>query len=229
MAKFNPAADMDKYASSGGAYFSLKNDKDTAMVRFMFESVDDIVGYSVHKVKVNGNDRYVNCLREYADPLDKCPLCEAHFKLFPRFFVPLYMMDTGETVIWDRGPGKNNSFYSQLTDLCNKYNPLVSYPVEVERNGKAGDFDTTYEMYVQECDDTLLEDLPEIPDPTGSLLLDKSYDELMTYVQTGSFDMGDTNPINTPTSDNSVARRRRDVPASGVSRRRGTGNSDIPL
>lgn len=229
MAKFNPASDIDNYSSQGsGNYFSLKDDKDTALVRFMYESVDDIEGYSVHKVKVNGVDRYVNCLREYTDPLNACPLCEARHKLTARFFVPLYMMDTGETVIWDRGPGKNNSFYSQLTTLCNENNPLVSHPVEIERNGAKGDLDTTYEMYPQENDGTLLEDLPEIPNPIGTLVLDKTFDELVTYVNTGSFEVGDNNPINRA-SANSEARRRRDVPASGVARRRGTSNNDIPL
>lgn len=224
MAKFNPAADLDKYSVSGGKYFSLKNDKDTALVHFMFNSIDDVDGYTVHEVMVNGYRQDVTCLRDYADPLSACPLCEAKHKLTIKFYVPLHMIETDEVVIWKRG----KNFYPQLQELCNKYNPLVSYPVEIERNGEAGSMDTTYEMYVQECDETLMEDLPEIPDILGTYCLEKTYDELLTFVQTGSFETGDNNPVNQSTNNTEV-RRRRDVSVNTTSRRRGSGNSDIPL
>jgi hypothetical protein len=222
MAKFNPAADMDKYAPTGN-YFSLKNDKETAMVHFMFNSIEDVDGYSVHEVEVNGSRKLVNCLREYADPLSACPLCEAHYKLITKFFVPLHVIDRDEVVIWERG----RLFYSKLQELCSQCNPLVSYPIEIERNGEAGDQNTTYEMYVQECDNTLLEDLPEVPEIFGTFIWNKSYDELLTFVQTGSFVTGDANPVNQ--SNNTDVRRRRDVSVNSVARRRGSGTSDIPL
>lgn len=222
MAKFNPAADLDKYASSSGKYFSLKNDKDSAMVHFMFNDINDVEGYSVHEIEINGNRRAVNCLREYADPLSACPLCEAHHKLVTKFYVPLHMIETDDVVIWERG----KLFYSKLQELCNSCKPLVSYPIEIERNGEAGNKETTYEMYIQDCDETLLEDLPEIPDIIGTYLMDKSYDELLTYVQTGSFATGDDNPVNQQSAE---VRRRRDVSASAVTRRRAAGSNDIPL
>ena len=224
MAKFNPAADLDKYASSSGRYFSLKNDKDSAMVHFMFNTLDDVEGYSVHEVEVNGSRRAINCLREYADPISACPLCEARYKLITKFYIPLHMIETDEVVIWERG----KNFYSKLVELCSQCNPLVSYPIEIERNGAAGDKETTYETYIQESDETLLEDLPEIPDLIGTYLLDKSYDELLTFVQTGSFATGDDNPVNKQSND-VESRRRRDIPAGGVTRRRASGSSDIPL
>ena len=77
MAKFN-ADTVDKYGGHGGAgYFSLKNDKDVARVRFLYNSADDIEGYAVHEVEIDGKKRYVNCLREYNQPLDTCPFCAA--------------------------------------------------------------------------------------------------------------------------------------------------------
>lgn len=223
MAQFNPATDLDNYSSSTGSYFSLKNDKDTALVHFMYNSLADVPGFSVHQVEINGSKRYVNCLREYADPISACPLCEAHHKLVTKFFIPLHLIDKDEVVIWERG----KNFYSKIQELCNQCNPLVSYPIEIERNGEAGSTDTTYEFYAQEPDDTLLEDLPEIPNIFGTFILDKSYDELLTFVQTGSFAVGDENPINK--SNNTEVRRRRDVSVSNVARRRGAGSSDIPL
>lgn len=222
MAKFNPASELDKYASSGG-YFSLSDDGDTATVRFMYNGIDDIDGYAVHKVNVEGRDRYVNCLRSYSDPLEACPLCEARHRIQAKFFIPLYMEDSGEIKIWERG----QNFYSKLTELCSAHVPLVSHPIEIERNGAKGDINTTYETYVQPSDGTLLEDLPEIPNPIGTIVLDKNYDELLTYVQTGSFETGDSNPVNQ--TNNLDVRRRRDVSASAGVRRRGSGNSNVPL
>lgn len=222
MGKFNPGAELDKYASTGG-YFSLSDDGDTAMVRFMYNGIEDIDGYAVHKVNVDGRDCYVNCLRSYSDPLDACPLCEARHKIQAKFFIPLYMMDSGEVKVWERG----QTFYSKLTELCSAHTPLVSYPVEIERNGARGDKNTTYETYVQDSDGTLLEDLPEVPNPLGTIIQDRTYDELVTFVQTGSFEVGDNNPVNkNATMD---VRRRRDVSAQAGVRRRGSGNSNMPL
>lgn len=239
MAKFNPGTDMENYSVKGSGYFSLADDGDTAKVRIMYTSADDIEGYSVHKVSVNGYDRWVNCIREYSDPLDACPLCAARYKLQPRFFVPMYIEEgnnQGEVVMWERGAGKNNSFYNQLVELCNANNPLVSHIVEIERNGAKGDFSTTYEMYAGEDDGTLPEDLPEVPDPIGTSILDKTYDELLTFVNTGSFEVGDNNPVNRGNGGNNnpggtaEPRRRRDVAASNVAnRRRGINDGDIPL
>lgn len=225
MAKFNPVEELENYVSEP-AYFSLKDDKDSELVRFMLNGIEDVDGYAVHRVEVNGYYRNVSCLRSYSDPLDKCPLCEAGFKVIPKFFIPLYIMKTGSTVIWERG----KNFYPQLQTLCTECNPLVSYPVEIERNGAAGDKNTVYEMYPDTEDGTMLEDLPEAPDPVGTSVLEKTFDELTTYVQTGSFETGDANPVNrTPNTNGGVeSRRRRDVSAggtNGVARRRGTGTA----
>ena len=225
MAKFNPAEELENYVSEP-TYFSLKDNRDKELVRFMLNSIEDVDGYAVHRVKVNGYDRNVSCLRSYSDPLDKCPLCEAGFKVIPKFFIPLYIERTGTPVIWERG----KNFYPQLQDLCAKCNPTVSHLVEIERNGAKGDTNTVYEMYPDVSDGTLLEDLPEAPDPVGTSVLEKTFDELTTYVQTGSFETGDANPINRTSASNDgvESRRRRDVSAggtNGVARRRGTGTA----
>lgn len=228
MGKINPATDLENYSSNNTSYFSLKDDKDTAMVRFMYNSINDVEAFAVHKVKVNGFDRYVNCLREYTDPLDKCPLCESGHRVIARLFLPLYKIDTGETMLWDR----SSKFYNTMTDLCAKCNPLVSFPIEIERNGAKGDMNTFYEFYPEPSDGTLIEDLPEPPNPIGTIILDKTYDELMTYVQTGSFDTGESNPMNSTSSYNSSngeVRRRRDVSANSTLPRRRSTSGNTPL
>ena len=231
MAKFNAAADLDKYSVTG-KYFSLKNDGDSKVVRILYNTAADMDGYNVHRIKVNGYDKEVNCLRGYMDPLDVCPLCEARMKTFVKFYVPIYDEETGETCLWSRG----QNFFAQLNELSQRCNPLISFPVTIERHGKAGDMNTTYEMFSEsEGDGTTLEDLGvDIPDPVKEeAILDKTFEELTTYVNTGTFDGGNVNSTSTTNStDNGVVeRRRRDLSNnSAVTRRRNfNNNSDVPL
>lgn len=192
MAKFSAKQDIENYGSKGnGSFFSLKNHKDTAKVRFMYESVEDIEGYAVHEVEVDGRKRYVNCLREYNEPVENCPLCAAKIRVIPKLFVMLYDVDAEEVKIWDRG----KTFFARLEGLCGRYNPLVSTVFEIERNGKPNDPATKYEMYPLESDDLLLEDLPELPEILGGLVLDKSFDELDFFLEEGVFPEADTQDV----------------------------------
>ena len=226
MAKFNASADLDKY-SNNGKYFSLKNDGDSKVVRILYNTADDMDGYNVHRVKVNGYDTDVNCLRNYTDPLEACPLCEARKKTFVRFYVPIYDEETGETCIWTRG----QNFYSQLAELTTKCNPLISYPVTIERHGKAGDVNTKYEMFSDAEDDgTTFEELGvNMPDPVEmGALLDKTFEELTTYVNTGSFEGDIVETTDGGISETPITRRRRDVSAGANATRRRNTNDDVP-
>lgn len=183
MARFD-LNEAEKYGGSmQGGFFSLKNDKDTAQVRFMYESLDDAQGYSVHEVVVDGKNRYVNCLRAYNEPVEKCPFCQNQEKVIAKLFIPLYNMDTEEVQIWDRG----KAFIPTITSLCSRYNPLVSTPIEIERNGKKGDRETTYMTYPLQADEVGLADLPEQPQILGTIVLDKNADEMLDYLEYGEF------------------------------------------
>lgn len=211
MARFNVDT-ADNYGGNGGGnFFSLKNDKDVATVRFMYNSLADVEGYAVHEVEVDGKKRYVNCLREYNEPVVNCPLCAARQRVLAKLFVLLYDVEAQEIKVWDRG----KAFFSKLSSLCARYNPLVSTVFEIERNGKKGDTNTTYETFVVETDDIQLEDLPEIPELLGTLILDKSYEELEYFLEHGVFP-GDEDSTpqrsagRTPAEDGI---RRRTIPA----------------
>ena len=247
MARFN-VNEVENYGGQGGGgFFSLKNDKDVATVRFMYNTIDDVEGYSVHEIQVDGKKRYVNCLREYNQPLDDCPLCAAKFKVHARLFVILYDVESEEVKIWDRG----KTFFSKLSSLCARYNPLVSTPFEIERNGKKGDTKTTYETYALDTDDVTLEDLPEVPELLGTLILDKSYEELEFFLDNGYFEEdvekqapSERNPKNDRRNSiskrepsNEAPARRRRIPAAApaediastshpTGRRRTIGNQD---
>lgn len=200
MAKFN-TSNADNYGGQGGSgYFSLKNDKDTARVRFLYNGIDDVEGFSVHEVEVNGKKRYVNCLREYGAPVSDCPFCANGKFTNAKYFIPLYNEDTGSTVIWERG----KQFGSKLSSICARYPNLVSHIFDIERNGRAGDTKTTYEIYEVDDDDKTLDDF-EMPNILGGLVLDKTADELQYYLDNGYF------PNDNSSSDSGIQRRGGDT------------------
>ena len=166
-----------KYHTSGHIYFSLKDDGHVARVRFMYNNIDDIEGYAVHEVEVDGRKKYVNCLREYNSRLDDCPFCKAKKFQSAKLFIPLYNIDEDKVQIWERG----KTYFSIISGLFARYSsadtPLVSQVFEIERNGKKGDTATRYGIFpVGQPDDTTLEDLPEVPAILGTQILDKSFE-----------------------------------------------------
>jgi len=231
-------ADADNYGGQGGGgFFSLKDDKDIATIRFMYDTIDDVQGYACHEVEVDGKKRYVGCLRHYSQPVTDCPFCAAQYRVIAKLFLHVYDVETEEVKIWDRG----KTFFSKISSLCARYNPLVSTPFEVERNGKRGDTRTTYETYALDTDETTLEDLPEIPELLGTLILDKSYEEMEFYLDNGYFEEDIDNaapPQRNPGKDNKRQANnnqgnetaRRTPPASNARsanrRRTPAGNQD---
>lgn len=195
MARFR-AGEEEHYGGNGGAgYFSLKNDKDVARVRFMYNSIEDVGGYAVHEVTVNDKKRYVNCLRSYNEPIDKCPFCAAKKYQTAKMFIPLYNVDEERQQVWERG----KKYFAKISSICARYatkDNLCSHIFEIERNGKKGETTTTYEIYEVDKDDTTLEDLPEVQDPIGSIILDKSADDMEFYLENGYFPPdGDDMPV----------------------------------
>lgn len=195
MARFNTET-ADKYGGQGGAgYFSLKNDKDTAQVRFMYNGIDDVEGYAVHTVEIDEKKRYVNCLREYNQPVDVCPFCKARMATSAKLFIPIYNIDEGRVQFWERG----KKFVAKISSICARYPKVVSHVFEIERNGKKGDTGTTYEIYPVSQDETTLDDLPEANNVLGSVVLDKSADDMEFFLANGYF----------PPDDEDVPVRRR--------------------
>lgn len=192
MARFNTQT-AEKYGGQGGAgYFSLKNDKDVARVRFMYNGVDDVEGYAVHQVEIDDKKRWVNCLREYNQPIDTCPFCREKKFTSAKLFIPIYNIDEDKVQIWERG----KKFISKISSICARYPNVVSHVFEIERNGKPGDTATTYEIYEVDKDDTTLEDLPEVSDPLGTIVLDKSADDMEFFLDNGYFPPdGDEAPV----------------------------------
>jgi len=177
-----------------GSYFSLKNDKETARVRFLYESAGDIEGFTVHKVRVGDRDRYVNCIADEGE----CPFCRAGLQKFVKIFVPLFNETTGQLQTWERG----QKFYGKLSGLCSRYNNLTSRVFEIERNGKPKDTQTTYEIYpVGDADGTTLDDIlddcgvDELANPLGTIILNKTADDMEYYLRNEDFPSKDEAPV----------------------------------
>lgn len=203
--------EADNYGNNGASsFFQLKNDKETAKVRIMYTGMKDVQGLSVHEIELNGKKRYVNCIREYDEPIDKCPLCKANYKIIAKIFVPLFNEETGEVQVWERG----KKFLGKLSSLCSRYDNLVSRVFEIERNGKPKDTATTYEIYpIGDADSTTLDDLPEPVDIMKGIVLDKSADDMSYFLKYHEFpdttDAGEDVPFEEEPRRRDEAPRRR--------------------
>lgn len=209
MARFRPD-EVDNYKPTGtGTFFGLANDKDYETVRLMYNTTDDVEMFSVHEIEVNGQTHWVDCLRTYDQPVDCCPLCAAGNKLRVKMWVPLYIENTGEVKIWERG----KTFLSKLESAARRFSPLASNIFEIERNGKKGDRDTTYELIYIKTDDKKLEELPEAPQILGSIVKELTVEEMNAYLQTGKVPFNNENNTQTrnPGSDRRPASNNEQV------------------
>ena len=206
------ANDADKYGSElSGEWFSLKNDKDCAKVQFMYDSFDELDVFATHKLEVNGKDRHINCLREYGDPIENCPLCEAGFAPKAAMFVLMYQHDDNKVKIWERG----KKFRQKLESLFNLYKPLSDFVFNIERLGKPNDKQTAYEVNYVPIDAYDLSEI-ERPELLGGIILDKDYGDLQYFLETGEFpdDTAEAAPPQAPPRRQAPAQQQAAPPAS---------------
>lgn len=170
-----------KFASQGNNdFFFLADDGDVASVRMLYDQPDgsDMDYYLVHEVEIEGKKRYVACnaLSEDGNSLhtDDCPLCQAGYKRLEKLFIQLYIPEEDAVKTWDRG----RNFVQKIQTYINRYGSLVNYPIEIERKGKAGDSNTTYELFVMENDGMTLEDFPEKQELLGTFILDVTAEDM---------------------------------------------------
>ena len=196
MARVRPE-DMDKYASNS-PFFQLKNDGDTAIVRFMADTYDDLLPYAVHSFQQDKGQIHVECLRAPNEPFENCPFCSeakngnvAIKRSTPRFFLMLYDTEDKSVKQWER----SQAWAPRLQNLCKRYakdTQLAQTPIEIERIGAAGDQKTTYELYPMPADDVGLEQLPEIPDPRVKAIRQYTVDQMWDFIETGKHTQAET-------------------------------------
>lgn len=211
MAEFRMGEENNYGSSGNSSFFSIKEDGEVKKVRFMYRDANDVKGYAVHEVMVNGKRRYVNCLRSYNEPIDNCPLCKSGSVVQAKVYVPVYDINEKKVCFWERG----KRFFSRMSSICARFPDVVAHEFEIERHGAKGSTDTTYEIFEVGHDNTKLEDLPEIPEVVGGIVLNKTANEMNEYLRTGEFPYNKipqtTNPVR---SNNPIPQRR--TPATGT-------------
>lgn len=186
MARFN-ILDAEKYGGQGGGgYFSLKKHGDSARVRIMYKSYEDVEGYAVHEVEINGKKRNIDCLRKHTDSLDTCPFCKKGMFTKVKVFIPLYCVDSDRVEIWEKG----KSYFSKLKNLFENYandKPLVSTVFEIEKTLDETGY-TSFDITPQYSGIVELDDLPEVQPVYGRLVLQKTAGEMEDYLRDGYFE-----------------------------------------
>ena len=193
--------DVDNYntGGTGGGFLQLKEHRQKVRVRFMLEDIEDLNDYIyiVHTCKVKGGSEYgtdVNCLREYNEPVDNCPLCAAGIKTSIKVFVPVWNEDEQKVQIWTRG----KKMIEKLQSLMSRYKDFPSHIFEIERNGKPKDTGTTYEIYEVDQDDTTLDDLDELPKIEGMAFKEYTAEDMEYFLESGEFPPEDDDEDDVP-------------------------------
>lgn len=195
--------------------FALKNDGDVAIVRIMHDSVADFDILTNHKIRVGDKWRSISCIRDPREPIDNCPLCKANEKIQQRFYIHMiqYVQDatgtiTAVPVVWDRAAGE---YATKFKTLIEEYGPLSNQIFKIKRNGKAGDMSTTYEILFGSPNmypETLYPKNTEVfknYTALGKIVLDKNYNDIVTYLNTGNFPQVTNNTTNNTAVNNNVA------------------------
>ncbi len=184
MARIKASDFEQQKQNSNTGYFRLVDDGDTARVRFLYNTSDDIEMFSVYQVDVNGKKRWVNSLRNYNEPLEKCPFSRlSGVKLQNKLFIPIYNIDENCVQIWERG----FTYQKKLEPIAKRFEPIYSAVVEISRSGRKGDKETTYNFFLEGRDDNFDISKVDVIDPLGTIILDKSYEEMEYYVNNGCF------------------------------------------
>lgn len=130
-------------------FFSLKNDGDEALVRFLVDEKNDIEVVRTHQQMVNGYPRRVECIRGVDEPIDNCPFCSAGRPIQTKVYIKLieYIRDENGAIqpvakIWERPV----SFGSTISNYLTEYGPLSDMIFKVKRKGAAGSTSTTYDI-----------------------------------------------------------------------------------
>lgn len=183
-------------------FFALKDDGETAIVRFNIHTLADIAVSSVHTVEnmEDGKKRYriVSCIRSsFNDPVEKCPLCEAGNKMSFKIFVPLVAYNQDENgniiadaMIWQQGTRIRQTLKSFIDD----YGDLSDMLFKITRHGKKGDVNTTYSIlpanpnvykstiYVKD-----FSEFEKNPNYLDNFVHERTTADMNTYLDTGSF------------------------------------------
>lgn len=120
-------------------YFGLPKEGDSAIIRIIHDSVEDLEVLATHEVRIDGKYRKISCLRGEKDPLDMCPLCSSNYPRRKIVYLHIieYVVDstTGQVVPTPRVWEKPLGFINELKEYMDAYAPLSDQVFKVKRTG----------------------------------------------------------------------------------------------
>lgn len=129
---------IDQYSEEKDkGFFTLRNDRDTAKVIFMYRSPKDVLVGDVHYLVTNGYTGYVHCLGA------GCPACAKKIRRDTKIFTPLYNIEADQIQFFDR----NMKYWEpQLQDdVFKRYGEDATQVIfSITRVGGIGDRNTRY-------------------------------------------------------------------------------------
>lgn len=185
--------DVGSTSSEQINFFSL-NDGEEAIVRFLDDSVSDFEILALHNIELDGKYRKVSCLRNPHDNIEKCPFCNAGYKITNRvFFKLIHYHINGNQVnavpeVWDAP----YSIAKTLSKYVQDYGPLSDYLCKVTRQGTR--LDTTYIISPNLSkstypDNIFVKDRSKFENYSalGRIVMEKSYNDMSYFVTNNKF------------------------------------------
>lgn len=206
----------DRYSgdnSNSGNYvqfFSLKNDGDEAIVRFNIETTNDFILETTHSVQVDGKFKTIKCIRPNNGDTITCPLCASNRPARDKIFLTFiqYEVDaaTGAVKCTPRVWERPYSMAHKMASLIDDYGPLNKMLFKIKRHGAARSMETTYDVLPIINPSYTVENFPADFsafakfDLSERTCLEKTYEELQTFVTTGAFPQSEKPTVATQTA-----------------------------
>jgi hypothetical protein len=182
----NIKAMVKKYGGNGVDFFSLKDDGDSAKVRILHTDDQDLDLVLVHKVEVDGKERWVECIAEENNGV--CPLCEKYGAPTLKLFIFLLDHADEKIKVWERG----STMIDFLIGFIDKYGYMNNRDYEIVRHGKKNDNKTSYQLFPEDkCEGKIIIktnkgeteiELPKRPELFGRFVLQWNADEMSEYI-----------------------------------------------
>ena len=120
-------------------YFGLAKEGDSAIIRIMDDTKDDLEPLATHPVKIKGKYRRVSCLRDAKEPIEMCPLCAADVVREKKVYIHLIeyiTMSDGSIMptprVWERPTG----YINELKEYMEDYAPISNTVFKIKRTGQ---------------------------------------------------------------------------------------------
>lgn len=133
---------VEKYESSGekAKWLQLKDDGDSALVRFLHKDENDLDVFEVHSIEVDGFMQSVKCLG------DDCELCKSGNRPQLRIWLQMIDLEDDEVKIWNRGVTDIKRILEEISENGN----LNERDYKIKRIGKKGSTKTQYVFYAKD-------------------------------------------------------------------------------